>query len=104
MDAERSDGSVIALTLKDSAAKNIADNLLLRAGIISGSVDLSRVEAYTYIKLGEDGKVSAFGYEFFSIAEVDGETYELSRSVELKIISKNSANVKVIYIEVEDDE
>ena len=104
MDAKRSDDSMIAITLKDAAAKNIADNLLLRVGVLSSSANLREVTAYTYIKLGADGKISSVGYEFSSTAEIGGKTYELSRSVELKIISRGASNVKVIYIETEDDE
>jgi hypothetical protein len=104
MDTSRPDASMIAFTLKETAAKNIADNLLLRVGVLSSSVKLGDVTAYTYIKLGADGKISAVGYEFSASADVDGKAYQLKRSVELKIISRGAANVKVIYIEVEDDE
>ena len=104
MDPARSDASTIALSLRDGAVKNIADNLLLRVGVFSSSAKLSDVTAFTYIKLGTDGKIAAIGYEFSALADVGGKTYELSRHVELEIVSRDSANVKVIYIEVEDDE
>ncbi len=104
MDSARSDGVMLAFTLSDNAVNNIAGNLLLRAGVLSSSANLSEVTAYTYIKLGTDGKIASIGYEFEALADVNGKTYELERKVELKIISRNSANVKVIYIEVEDEE
>lgn len=104
MNTRLSDASLVVLDLKESASKNIADNLLLRAGVLSSSVKLEDVTAYTYIKLGDDGGFDSVGYKFSATAMVGDETYELSRAVELKIISKSSANVKVIYIEVDDDE
>lgn len=104
MDAARSDGSTLAFTLSDNAVNNIAGNLLLRAGVLSSSAKLTDVTAYTYIKLDADGKISSVGYEFAAKAEIGGKIHELERSVALEIVSKDSANVKVIYIEVEDDE
>lgn len=104
MDPVQSDGSMLAFALKENAVNNIAGNLLLRVGVLSSSVKMSEVTAYTYIRLGADGKISSIGYEFAALAEVGGKTYELSRDVELEIISRDSANVKVIYIEVEDED
>lgn len=103
MDAELSDSSTLTFILNEKAVKNIASNLLLRAGIIS-SPELSETRAYTYIKLDAEGNISSIGYEFSSRATVSGTVYTLSRSVELEIVSRNEANVKVIYIEVEDEE
>ncbi len=103
MDAELSDSSTLVFTLNEKAVKNIASNLLLRAGIFS-SPELSDTRAYTYIKLDAEGNISSIGYEFSSQATVSGTVFTLSRSVELEIVSRDKANVKVIYIEVEDDE
>ncbi len=103
MDAELSDSSTLVFTLNEKAVKNIASNLLLRAGILS-SPELSDTRAYTYIKLDSEGNISSIGYEFSSQATVSGTVFTLSRSVELEIVSINDANVKVIYIEVEDEE
>ena len=104
MNAEKSSKSLKVFDLTESAAKNIADNLLLRVGVLSSSAELSGVEAYTYFKLGTDGKIEAVGYSFKALADVNGVKYTISRDVELEITSRDSANVKVIYIEVEDDE
>lgn len=104
MNAEKSSESLKVFDLTEAAVKNIADNLLLRVGVLSSSAELSGVEAYTYFKLGTDGKIEAVGYSFKALADVNGVKYTISRDVELEITSRDSANVKVIYIETEDDE
>lgn len=104
MNAEKSGESMKVFDLDSSAVKNIADNLLLRVGVLSSTANLSGVEAYTYFKLGADGKIDAIGYSFKAVADVSGVKYTLAREVELDITSRDSANVKVIYIDVEDDE
>ena len=104
MDPSRSDDSILAFTLTEDAAENIAANILIRAGIISSSPELRDTVAYTYVKLGSDGEFSAIGYEFSAIATVGGVDYTLTRKVGLEIISRTDANVKVIYIDVEDEE
>lgn len=97
------DGSTLALGLKESEAKSIAESILLRIGLSASTAKLGEYEAYTFIKLDGDS-LSAIGYEFSAKLELGGKVYELERRVELEIISRDSANVKVIYIEVEDDE
>lgn len=104
MDPSRSGDSILAFTLTEDAAENIAANILIRAGILSPSPDLRDTVAYTYIKLGSDGEFSAIGYEFSAIVTVGGVDYTLTRKVELEITSRTDANVKVIYIDVEDEE
>ena len=104
MNSEKSSESLKVFDLTESAVKNIADNLLLRVGVLSSSAELSGVEAYTYFKLSADGKIEAIGYSFKAVADVSGVKYTLAREVELDITSRDSANVKVIYIDVEDDE
>ena len=104
MNAEKSSKSLKVFDLTESAAKNIADNLLLRVGVLSSTANLSGVEAYTYFKLGADGKIDAVGYSFKAVADVSGVKYTLAREVELGITSRDSANVKVIYIVTDDDE
>ncbi len=104
MDASLSGDDILVFTLTEDAAKNIAGNLLLRAGIVSQSPELADTKAYTYIRVGEGGEISAIGYEFSAIATVDGVEYTLTRDVELEIASRTDANVKVIYIDVEDEE
>ena len=104
MDPSRSGDSILAFTLTEDAAENIAGNILIRAGILSPSPDLRDTVAYTYIKIGSDGEFSAIGYEFSAIVTVGGVDYTLTRKVELEITSRTDANVKVIYIDVEDEE
>lgn len=102
MDEERSDGGKLAFTLTFEAAESIASNLLMHAGVAAKPSELSVSEAYTYIEV-KDGGVSAVGYIFDAIAQVNGKEYRLTRSVELEMISKSEADVKVIYIEVDDE-
>jgi len=104
MNRDLSSDGIIAMNLNTKAAENIARNLLLRAGINSSSPTLSDVTAYTFIKYSADGSISAVGYEFSAIATVSDRSFNISRSVKLNIISTEKANVKVIYIEVEDEE
>ncbi len=103
MDAERSSASRMVFLLSQPTAKSIASDLLLRAGIVSAP-ELSGITVYTYIDIGEDGKFSAIGYEFSAKAVISGKEYTITRSVRLEIVSRDSANVKVIYIDVEDDD
>jgi hypothetical protein len=95
---------MIALTLKESTAKSIAESILLRIGLSASAGTLTGYEAYTFIKLDDAGNLAAIGYDFSAKLTLGGKTYELERRVELKIVSSTSANVKVIYIEVEGDE
>ncbi len=104
VDTSRSSGNTLALTLTDSAAQSIARNLLVRAGVITSEFNLTDVTAYTYLTLNDDGSLAAIGYEFSAKATAARKDYKLSQSVSLTIDSDDSANVKVIYIEVEDDE
>ncbi len=103
MDMSRTKEGRIVFTLTEKTAKSIAGDLLLRAGILSAPT-LSGVSAYTYIEYGADGRISSIGYEFSASAAVSGQSFKLERSVELEIVSTDSANVKVIYIDVEDDD
>jgi hypothetical protein len=98
------EGGMIALTLKESTAKSIAESILLRIGLSASAGTLTGYEAYTFIKLDNAGNLAAIGYDFSAKLTLGGKTYELERRVELKIVSSTSANVKVIYIEVEGDE
>lgn len=103
MDPALSGDDILVFTLTEDAAKNIAGNLLLRAGVAASSLELGDTKAYTYIRL-DGGEFSAIGYEFSATATVGGKEYTLSRKVELEITSRTDANVKVIYIDVEDEE
>lgn len=104
MDAERSDEDLWVFTLNEKAIDNIVSNLLLRVGEFSNTGKLSKITAFTYIELGQHGEIASIGYEFDALYEVGGREYRLGRNVKLEIISRDSANVKVIYIEVEDEE
>ncbi len=105
MDPVTSTGRKPIFILGEKAAKNIASNLLLNAGIYTRDPILADgYKAYTYFELSQNGALKAIGYEFSAKATVSGKTYTLTQSVKLEIISSDSATVKVIYIDVEDDE
>lgn len=95
----------ITLTLNDETALNIAKNILLHAGIPASDLKILELErANTFIAVGEDGKVESAGYSFAASVETDGKTYALSREISLELTSRGTAKVKVIYIEVEEEE
>ena len=101
---ERENGSII-LTLNSETVKSIAQSILLHAGIPAYDLKILETEqAHTFFTVGNDGKVTSAGYSFAASVSVDGKTYTLSRDVSLEITSRGSAKVKVIYIEVEDEE
>jgi len=104
MNKSSSGSSVLALDLNYAAAENIARNLLLRAGVLSSSPELSIEKAYTYLVTDSAGRADAIGYIFSATAKVSGVSYTISREVELKIVSRNSAKVKVIYCDPDEEE
>lgn len=95
----------IELTLKDSAIKEIARQILMSSGIPADDLNITKVtRAVTYIKLDESGRLSSVGYELSLRLTTDGKTYTLNQTAEVKVTSHNSAKVKVIFIEVDEDE
>ncbi len=95
----------ITLTLKDSVLKEIARQILLSSGISCDSLHITKIiRAVTYIELDENGKLSALGYEISLNLTVNGKAYTLEQTVSVTVTSHNSAKVKVIYIDVDEDE
>ena len=93
------------LTLKDSVLKEIARQILLSSGISCDSLHITKIiRAVTYIELDENGKLSALGYEISLNLTVNGKAYTLDQTVSVTVTSHNSAKVKVIYIDVDEDE
>ncbi len=95
----------ITFTLNDDAIKNISQTLLLQAGIYDTDPKTVKADtASTYILLDSSGKVASIGYDFSASVTSGGITYTLSRNISLEITSRGSAKVKVISIDVEEDE
>lgn len=103
--AESAENGRIILTLNDETALGIAKGILLHAGIDASDLKIIKIErANTFITADADGKFTHAGYSFAASVSVDGVTYTLSREVSIEITSRGSAKVKVIYIEVDDEE
>lgn len=102
---ESAENGKIVLTLNDDTAEIIAQNILLHAGVLGSDINILETErAVTFITLDESGKAASAGYSFAAQVSADGKVYTLSRDVSLEITSRGTAKVKVIYIEVEEEE
>ncbi len=95
----------IELTLKDSVVKALARQILLSSGIPCEEPVITKTNrAVTYIELDANGKLSSLGYELSLNLTVNGKAYTLEQTADVTVTSHNSAKVKVIYIDVPEDE
>lgn len=95
----------IELTLKDSVVKSLARQILLSSGIPCDELTVTKTNrAATYIELDSDGRLSSVGYELSLNLTVNGKAYTLAQTADVTVTSHNSAKVKVIFIDVPDDE
>lgn len=95
----------IELTLKDSALREIARQILLSSGVACDTLTVTKANrAVTYIELDANGRLASVGYELSLTLTADGKAYTLEQSTSVTVTSHNSAKVKVIYIEVDEDE
>lgn len=95
----------IALTLKDSVVELLARKIMLSSGIPCEEPVITKTNrAVTYIELDENGRLSSLGYELFLNLTVNGKAYTLEQTADVTVTSHNSAKVKVIYIDVDEDE
>ena len=95
----------ITLHLKDDVTRRIAEQILLSSGIAADDMRITKVNrAVTYIKLDESGKLASVGYEFSLNLTASGKSYTLSQSGDITVKSHNSAKVKVIYIDIPEEE
>ncbi len=95
----------IELTLKDSVVKALARQILLTSGIACDDPVITKTNrAVTYIKLDSEGRLSSLGYELSLNLTVGGKAYTLEQTADVTVTSHNSAKVKVIFIDVPDDE
>ena len=95
----------IELTLKDSVVKALAQQILLTSGIPCEELTITKINrAVTYIELDTEGRLSSVGYELSLNLTVNGKAYTLAQTANVTVTSHNSAKVKVIFIDVPDDE
>lgn len=95
----------IELTLKDSVVKALAQQILLTSGIPCDEPVITKINrAVTYIELDSEGRLSSVGYELSLNLTVNGKAYTLAQTANVTVTSHNSAKVKVIFIDVPDDE
>jgi len=95
----------IELTLKDSVVKALAQQILLTSGIPCDDPVITKINrAVTYIELDSEGRLSSVGYELSLNLTVNGKAYTLAQTADVTVTSHNSAKVKVIFIDVPDDE
>lgn len=99
------DGGRLVITLNNDGKLALAREILLTAGIYAQSLSITSCkDATAYFTLSPDGKVTSLGYSFSAIVTADGKTYTLSRTHTLEVTKRGSANVKVIFIEVDEEE
>jgi len=95
----------IELTLKDSVVKALAQQILLTSGIPCDELTITKIDrAVTCIELDSEGRLSSVGYELSLNLTVGGKAYTLAQTADVTVTSHNSAKVKVIFIDVPDDE
>lgn len=95
----------IELTLKDSVVKALARQILLSSGIVCDEPVITKINrAVTYIELDAEGRLSSVGYELSLNLTVNGKAYTLTQIANVTVTSHNSAKVKVIFIDVPEDE
>ena len=95
----------IELTLKDSVLESLARQILLSSGILCEELVITKTNrAVTYIELDEKGRLKALGYELSLSLTANGKAYTLEQTASVTVTSHNSAKVKVIFIDVPDDE
>lgn len=95
----------IELTLKDSALAEIASQILMTSGIAASDLHITKItRAVSYIGLAEEGRLASVGYDISLRVTADGKIYTVEQTADVTVTSHNSAKVKVIYIDVPDDE
>lgn len=95
----------IELTLKDGVLKELARQILLSSGIPCEETTITKINrAVTYIELDGEGRLSSVGYDLSLNLTVDGKAFTIAQTADVTVTSHNSAKVKVIFIDVPEDE
>ena len=78
---------------------------LLSAGLSPNSINVTSADrAIAYVNLDSDGKIASIGFAISAQVTADGKTYTVSRTHDLEVTKRGSAQVKVIYIVVDEEE
>lgn len=102
---EKSAGGGLILQLGTEGKMMLIREILLSSGIPINSVSITSCdEAAAFIELSADGKVSSIGFKINAQIRADGKSYTISRTHSLDITSRGSAKVKVIFIDVDEEE
>ena len=98
------DGSLV-VTLGTEGKIALAREILLAAGISASSVSVTSCdEAKLTVSFDSEDKVTSIVYSLSAHVTADGKSYTLTRTHTLKITKRGSAQVKVIYIDVDEEE
>jgi hypothetical protein len=83
----------------------LAREALLAAGIYADVISVTSCDdAKAYLSFDSSGNVASVGFSFSARITADGKTYTVSRNRSLKVTKRGSAQVKVIYIDVDEEE
>ena len=98
------DGSLV-ITLSTEARNALAREILLNAGIHASSVSVTSCEkAELRVSFDSEGRVSSVKLTLSAHVTADGKSYTLSRTHTVDITKRGRAKVKVIYIDVDEEE
>ena len=83
----------------------LAREALLAAGIYADVISVTSCDdAKAYLSFDSNGNVASIGFSFSARVTADGKTYTVSRNRSLKVTKRGSAQVKVIFIDVDEEE
>jgi hypothetical protein len=95
----------LSITLSTEGKFALVREALLEAGIYAESISITSTDkAIAHITLDSDGKVTSIGFSISVQITADGKPYTVSRTRTLDVTKRGSAQVKVIYIDVEEEE
>ncbi len=98
------DGRIV-FALGTEGKLTLVREALLSAGLAPNSIRVTSADrAIAYVNLGSDGKIASIGFSISAQVTADGKTYTVSRTHDLEVTKRGSAQVKVIYIDVEEEE
>ena len=97
------DGSLV-ITLGTEGRNALAREILLNAGIVGAVSVTSCDKAELRVSFDAEGRVASVKLSLSAHVTADGKSYTLSRTHTVDITKRGSAKVKVIYIDVDEEE
>lgn len=95
----------LAFAINQEGKIMLAREALLASGIYAETVSVTSCDdAKAYLSFDSSGNVTSIGFSFSARITADGKTYTVSRNRSLKVTKRGSAQVKVIYIDVDEEE